>query len=152
MAYLLVVDDDEDFTLAVSEGLRLAGHEVHVEPHIGRALKTIEDRRPDLVVLDVMFPQGSSAGFELARTLRHEREELKSIPILMLTALGQRFPFGFGPGDIDGSSVPVDGYLEKPVDPDFLREEVSRLLARAGASGSPDGPGAERRETWRRRS
>jgi len=145
MPYILVVDDDEDFTLALSEGLRLAGHEVRVEPHVGRALEAIRARRPDLVVLDVMFPQGSSAGFELARTLRQEREELRSIPVLMLTALGQRFPFGFGPEDIDDSSVPVDGYLEKPVDPDFLREEVSRLLARAGASGRPDGPGAERR-------
>ena len=132
MAYLLVVDDDEDCTLAVSEALRLAGHEVHVEPHIGHALETIDARRPDLVVLDVMFPQGSSAGFDFARALRHEREDLKDIPILMLTALGQRFPFGFGPGDIDDSSVPVDNYLEKPVDPGFLREEVSRLLARAG--------------------
>jgi len=130
MAYLLVIDDDEDFAAAVSEALRVSGHEVSVEPDPARALKSMGERRPELVILDVMFPQGSSAGFEFARTMRHERAELRSIPILMLTAVGQRFPLGFGSRDIDEGSLPVDIYLEKPVDPDLLTREVARLLSR----------------------
>ncbi len=133
MAYVLVIDDDEDFATAISEALRAAGHEVRVEPDIERALKSMGERRPELVILDVMFPQGSSAGFEFARTMRHDREELRSIPILMLTAVGQRFPFGFSSRDIDEGSLPVDSYLEKPVDPDLLIREVSRLLSRDSA-------------------
>ena len=147
MAYLLVIDDDEDFALAVSEGLRLAGHEVRVEPDIGHAVMSMADRRPDLVILDVMFPQGSSAGLEFARSLRHDREEFRRIPILMLTALGQRFPFGFGSRDIGDGSLPVDTYLEKPVEPDVLAREVSRLLQPPAGSEPAGGSPPERRAT-----
>jgi len=136
MAYVMIVDDDEDFTFAVAEALRLAGHEVHVEPQVGRAVKTMKQRPPDLVILDVMFPQGSSAGFELARTIRQESQVLSSIPILMLTAVGRRFPFGFGSCDIDDQALPVDRYLEKPVDPAELTREVSRLLSGTIAGGA----------------
>jgi DNA-binding response OmpR family regulator len=132
MGYVMIVDDDEDFAVAAAEILRNAGHEVQTELQIGSAVESMEQRRPDLVILDVMFPQGSSAGFELARTMRHENEKLKGIPVLMLTAVGQKFPFGFGSRDIDDGSLPVDDYLEKPVDPDALADEVSRLLERTG--------------------
>jgi DNA-binding response OmpR family regulator len=137
MAYVLIVDDDEDFAVAAAEALRLAGHEVSIEPQIGRAVASMEERRPGLVILDVMFPQGSSAGFDLARTMRHENPRLHSVPILVLTAVGQKFPFGFGSSDIDGRSLPVDDFLEKPVAPDVLAETVSRLLD--GGSGEPCG-------------
>jgi len=134
MAHVMIVDDDEDFAVAAAEALRVAGHEVEIELKIGSAVESMEERQPDLVILDVMFPQGSSAGFELARTMRHEKEKLKAIPILMLTAVGQKFPFGFGPSDINDGSLPVDTYLEKPVAPDVLTAEVARLLEKAGTS------------------
>jgi hypothetical protein len=53
----------------------------------------------------------------------------------MLTAVNQMFPFEFGHGDIDGDSLPVDEFLEKPVDLDVLRDKVSALLEKAGAPG-----------------
>ena len=140
MAHVMVVDDDEDFAVAIAEALRVAGHDVHIQQQVRGAVAAMEERRPDLVILDVMFPHGSSAGFELARTLRHEHETLRGIPILMLTAVGQKFPFGFGPGDIDDDSLPVDNYLEKPVDPDTLTAEVARLLGRADPPAK-EGPG-----------
>ena len=140
MARVMVVDDDEDFAVAIAEALRVAGHDVHIQPQIRGAVAAMEERRPDLVILDVMFPQGSSAGFELARTIRHDHAALKTIPILMLTAVGQKFPFGFGASDIDDDSLPVDNYLEKPVDPDTLTAEVARLLGRADPPAK-EGPG-----------
>ncbi len=80
------------------------------------------------MVLDVMFPEDSSAGFELARIMRHENETLKMIPILMLTAINAKFPLGFGPKDIDSEWMPVTAFLEKPVDFDVLKGKVSKLL------------------------
>jgi DNA-binding response OmpR family regulator len=130
MAYLLIVDDDEDFAGATAMALRHAGHEVKIEVSPSRAVKTMGERRPDLVILDVMFPEDISGGFELARTIQHEDEKLRGIPILMLTAVNQRFPLEFGPGDIGSDCLPVADFLEKPVDLDVLCDEVARLLER----------------------
>ena len=80
MAYLLVVDDDEDFANASATVLRQAGHEVGVEQDTDSALKSITERHPDLVILDVMFPEDSAAGFSLARDM-HEDEKLTGVPI-----------------------------------------------------------------------
>ena len=141
MARVLIVDDDEDFTVAAAEMLRLADHEVAVEPRADAALARMREQRPDLVILDVMFPQGSSAGFEVARTMRADAF-LAGVPILMLTAVGQKFPYGFGPPDIDGESLPVDDFVEKPVEPEVLRSKVSALFAQAGARETTGEEGA----------
>jgi DNA-binding response OmpR family regulator len=128
MAYLLIVDDDEDFASTIATVLHSEGYEVHIELEIDSAVKSMEDRPPDLAILDVMFPEDASAGFALARMMRHEKEKLKNIPILMLTAINTKFPLGFGPKDIDDSWMPVTDFLEKPVDFDVLKDKVAKLL------------------------
>ena len=129
MAYLLIVDDDEDFASTTATVLRTEGYEVQVELDIDSAVKSMENKPPDLAILDVMFPEDASAGFGLARFMRHEKEKLKNIPILMLTAINTKFPLGFGPKDIDDSWMPVTDFLEKPVDFDVLRDKVAKLLS-----------------------
>ena len=129
MAYLLIVDDDEDFASTIATVLRTEGYEVQVELDIDNAVKSMENKPPDLAILDVMFPEDASAGFGLARFMRHEKEKLKNIPILMLTAINTKFPLGFGPKDIDDSWMPVTDFLEKPVDFDVLRDKVAKLLS-----------------------
>ena len=128
MAYVMIVDDDEDFAAAASTILRNAGHEVQIELDTESATKSMEKRPPELVILDVMFPEDASAGFELARTMRHYNEKLKDIPVLMLTAVNAKFPLGFGSRDIDDNWLPVSDFLEKPVDFDVLRDKVDALL------------------------
>jgi len=134
----MIVDDDADFAGAVAAALRNSGHEVNIELDTTGALKSMNDRPPDLAILDVIFPQGISAGFELARTMRRDNERLRNVPILMLTAVNQKFPLGFGLGDMNGESLSVDDFLEKPVDLDVLRNRVASLLARAGSAGSDE--------------
>jgi DNA-binding response OmpR family regulator len=129
MAYILVADDDEDFANAVATVLGHAGHEVEVAMEIQAAIDSMERRRPDLLILDVMFPEDSSAGFKLARTIRHFNEKLKSVPVLMLTAVNTRFPLGFGARDIDDQWLPVADFVEKPVDFAVLQERVEAVLA-----------------------
>lgn len=133
MAYLMIIDDDEDFATAVATVLRGAGHEVQIEPEASAAIPRMLARPPDLVVLDVMFPEDSTAGFHLARELRREARPLREIPILMLTAVNARYPFGFGAKDIDEDWLPVTDFLEKPVDLTVLAERVAALLARPGS-------------------
>jgi len=128
MPYLLIVDDDEDFASTTATVLREEGYDVQIELDIDSAVKSMESKPPDLAILDVMFPEDASAGFELARLMRHEKEQLKNIPILMLTAINTKFPLGFGSKDIDEEWMPVTEFLEKPVDFDVLREKVAKLL------------------------
>ena len=129
MAYLLIVDDDEDFAEASAIVLRSDGHEVKIELDIKSGEKSVQERYPDLLVLDVMFPESSSAGFDLARKMRLSGKELKDIPILMLTAVNTEFPLGFGSQDIGNDWLPVEDFLEKPVDFDLLKKKVSEMIS-----------------------
>jgi CheY-like chemotaxis protein len=131
MAYVLIVDDDEDFASAVATTLRSAGHDAQIMTTVTGAARSMEHRRPDLAILDVMFPEDASAGFALAREIRHHNETLRGIPVLMLTAVNQRFPLGFGPSDIDEEWLPVTDFIEKPTDLGFLARRVEELLAKA---------------------
>jgi DNA-binding response OmpR family regulator len=128
MAYIMIVDDDEDFTSAIATVLKNAGHEVSTESRTDQALQAMEARVPDLAILDVMFPEDASAGFELARSIRKKEEALKKMPILLLTGVNTKFPLGFGPNDIDEAWMPVTDYLEKPINFDVLVSKVSSLL------------------------
>ena len=135
MAYVLIVDDDEDFAQTTATVLRKQGHEVQIELDTQDAAESMQNNLPDLVVLDVMFPEDASAGFELARFMRHENEQLKAIPILMLTAINAKFPLGFGPKDINSEWLPVSDFLEKPVDFDVLLDKVAKLLGEGSTTG-----------------
>ncbi|MBM4037699.1 MAG: response regulator [Planctomycetes bacterium] len=132
MAYVMIVDDDEDFALATAMALRSDGHDVHVEVETGQAFDSMLERRPDLAILDVMFPESISAGFDLARTMRVNAQELKDVPILFLTALNQRFPLGLNTEDIEEVGLEANGFLEKPVEFDVLRRMVASLTCGSG--------------------
>lgn len=125
MAYILIVDDDKDFAGTVSRVLRQAGHEAAIELSTEGGLAGVEDRMPDLVVLDVMFPENDSAGFDMARTLRDLHPRIR---ILMLTAVNQRYPLGFSRDDMDQHWMPVTDFLEKPVSLKVLESKVADLL------------------------
>ena len=128
MAYILVIDDDKDFASAVETVLRDTGYEVHIEMDPDSAERSMKDRQPDLIILDVMFPENNVGGFEFCRKIRHFNEKLKNIPVLMLTAVNAKFPLGFSSTDIDDDWLPVEDFLEKPIDFDILLKKVSALL------------------------
>jgi DNA-binding response OmpR family regulator len=124
MAYVLIVDDDEDFASAVATVLGEEGYETATEHSPETVLARIQERRPDAIVLDVMFPENPSAGFELARAIQRTHPGL---PILMLTAVNQQFPLGFSNRDIDPTWLPITEFVEKPVDFQVLCEKMRTL-------------------------
>ena len=125
MAYVLIIDDDEDFSNAAAIELREAGYEVAEELSIAGGQASIAARKPDILLLDVMFPEDSAAGLKLAQTLH---KEVPTLPIILLTAVNQEFPLGFSKKDIDDVHMPVNDFLEKPVDLDTLCRTVSELI------------------------
>lgn len=127
-ACIMIVDDDRDFAESIALVVRNEGHEVEIEYDTDSAFERMQKKAPDLVLLDVMFPEDSSAGFKLARVMRHETEQLKLVPIIMVTAINAKFPLGFGPNDIDCEWMPVNDYLEKPVDVDVLKDKIAKIL------------------------
>ncbi|MGD0900292.1 MAG: response regulator, partial [Thermoguttaceae bacterium] len=88
----------------------------------------IQERRPDAVLLDVIFPENETAGFEVARSIRRNFGKL---PVLLLTAVNQSFPLGFSTRDLDPTWLPAVEFIEKPVDFSLLCEKVAGILASA---------------------
>ncbi|MGH9058204.1 MAG: response regulator, partial [Acidimicrobiales bacterium] len=81
---ILVVDDEEHITELVAMGLGYNGFEVERVASGRAALASVEGRRPDLIVLDVMLPDLD--GFEVAKRLRDAEGAGSRVPIIFLTA------------------------------------------------------------------
>lgn len=131
MSKILVIDDDPDIIEAVRMTLESAGHDV-MEAHSGKeGLAMVEKERPDLIILDVMM-ETHTEGFQVALKLRSpdpasKFATFKNIPILMLTAIHSTTPLRFEP-DID--YLPVELFVDKPIDPDDLIRKVDWVLHR----------------------
>jgi DNA-binding response OmpR family regulator len=125
MALIMIVDDDTNLAVVTSQVLWKNGHQVAIHSDPEAAFNCFKIRRPDLVILDVMFPENTSGGFDLARRIARES---KSTPILMLTAVNSCFQFGFSAKDIDQEWLPAVDFLEKPLDFEVLVSTVDRIL------------------------
>ena len=122
--YILVVDDDPDLVETVAMMLESRGFEV------GRAYdgiegeESIKERRPDLVILDIMMPRKD--GYVLCAELKADKKTA-DIPIVLLTAVGEAVPTTTYT-HADGMSTEADDYIPKPIDTDGLIEVINGLL------------------------
>jgi diguanylate cyclase (GGDEF)-like protein len=119
LSYLLFVDDDHIMLKMASAILSEAGHEVATASHGRDALTSLEQREPDLVVLDVDMPQ--MGGLDVCRVIK-SNPFTSRIPILMLTGRS-----GID-AKIEGFDAGADDYLPKPFHPRELKARVSALL------------------------
>ncbi|HEX8219174.1 MAG TPA: response regulator transcription factor, partial [Chloroflexia bacterium] len=121
---VLVVDDDSRILRLVRVNLERAGFEVDTASNGVAALDQFDARPPDAVVLDVTMP--GIDGFTLTRRIR----EISSVPIILLTAIGEQSQ------KVKGLDIGADDYLTKPFDPDELVARLRALLRRRVA-GAP---------------
>ena len=128
-AKILIVDDDVDLTKAMQTILESHDYTVLTAADREEGMEKIRTDKPDLAILDVMMSTWED-GFEMARELKKD-PELKKMPILILTSVKDRTGIDFKPTAGDPTWCPVDGFLDKPVEPDQLLEEVQRLLSDA---------------------
>lgn len=131
MAKIYIIDDEAEMTDSLSMILEAEGHTTACQNNADEAVENIAKFQPDLIILDVMFPNNNSAGFEIARRIRKHREILRDTPILMLSAINDRlFHRGtFSNEDIDEAWLPVDQFIDKPVNPQILINKVRELLS-----------------------
>ena len=128
MAKIMVIDDDVEHADDLSAMLKTADHAVATHDRIEGAIERLIEEKPDVLVLDVMFPEDASGGMSLAISIR-KQEELKALPIIMLTGVNQEFPLDLSAEDIDPEWMPVQEFIEKPVDLQVLLKKVDELLA-----------------------
>ncbi len=123
---VLIIDDDQDIREAFQAILESESYEVSTAVDKAEGMEKIKTDNPDLIILDVMMDTWQD-GFEMARELKKD-SELKEIPILMLTAVQGKTGIEFKSTAGDPNWLPVDGFLDKPVDPKTLLDEVKKLL------------------------
>lgn len=133
---VLVVDDDQSLVAFVRTALEVEEYEVIDADDGLTGLSRAHEDVPDLIILDVYLP--GESGFFVLRNLKSD-SKTKDIPVVMLTGIGRRLGIVFSTRDFyDFLGVEPDAYLEKPVDPIFLRLVTSRLLGMDPAVNGPE--------------
>ncbi|MCC7265421.1 MAG: response regulator transcription factor [Candidatus Latescibacteria bacterium] len=129
MAKILIVEDEPDILELLSYNLRQAGYEVFTAAEGEEGLRLAEEQIPDLVVLDLMLP--GMDGLELCRLLK-QRESLRRVPVLMLTAKAEEVD------RIVGLELGADDYVTKPFSPRELVLRIKAILRRGTAKPEED--------------
>jgi CheY-like chemotaxis protein len=123
---VLIVDDDPDITEAMKVVLENEGYQASSAGNSGIAREQLQNEVPDLIILDVMMTTPQE-GFGFSRWL-HQEERYRDIPVLMLSGVKDQTGIDFKSTAGDESWLPVTAFLDKPVKPDVLIEQVASLL------------------------
>ena len=125
-ARILIVDDDPDITEAMKVVLENQGYTVDSAKDGSEGMERIKAAKPDLIILDVMM-NTLSEGFLISRELKKD-PKYKHIPIMMVTSIKQKTGIDFETAAGDETWLPVEEYLNKPVNPEVLLDKVKTLL------------------------
>jgi two-component system phosphate regulon response regulator PhoB len=127
---VLIVEDEEDILALLQFNLIKTGYEVLCASCGEEGLALFEERRPDLVLLDLMLP--GIDGLEICRRLK-AKEESRDIPIIMLTARGEERDV------VQGLEMGADDYVAKPFSVKVLLARVQAVLRRNGGDKAAEG-------------
>ena len=128
MKRVYVIDDEQSIVESVSMILESKGYEVGAQNDDKDVVDNVVAFAADLVIIDVMLPEDSGAGFKMARALKAD-ERTAALPLLMLTAVNEAgiYVGKFSNKDRDEAWLPVQEFVEKPVDPEVLLAKVEAL-------------------------
>ena len=118
---ILIVDDEEDILELLRFNLSREGYHVISAATGEKALCIVQSEIPDLIVLDLMLP--GIDGLEVTRRLKSDNE-IKDIPIVMLTAKGEEADI------VTGLELGADDYITKPFSPRVLVARTRAVLRR----------------------
>ena len=118
---ILIVEDDKHISKLVKFNLEKVNYDCAVATTGEKALEALDARPVELIILDIMLP--GMDGFGICRAIK-EKEKLKNIPIIMLTAKGEEVDRIVGP------ELGADDYIVKPFSPRELVLRVKAILKR----------------------
>ena len=121
---VMVVDDEEDITFSVKNGLERLDTEFQVTC-VNSGTECLEllkkNQIPDLIIIDIMMPEMN--GWQLLNRIR-EKPDWKKIPLIFLTAKTDEFSKTFG-------KTLVKDYIEKPFDLNDLKTRIDEIIKKA---------------------
>lgn len=126
MGHILIVDDEVDIRELLKYNLEKEGHTTDVAENGAVALDRIRDRKPDLMLLDVMMPVMD--GIQTCETIKEDQTN-KDILICFLTARAEDY------SQIAGLEAGGDDYIAKPIKTKVLVSRINALLRRKSVTG-----------------
>lgn len=112
---ILILEDDPGISLSIKDELEYEGYTVYQAEDAAQGFRTIEEKTPDLIILDIMLPDMD--GYEICKRLRSEGTKT---PIIMLTVRDKEID------RVLGLELGADDYISKPFS---LRELLARIKA-----------------------
>ena len=117
---VLIIDDDKDILETTGALLEFEGFEIHSADTVEDGISMIETVHPDIILLDIMFPEKKTRGFEAAAEIKEKHPDL---PIIAFTAINREYAFDFTQEDIK-----ADEFVNKPVETEKLIELIEKLV------------------------
>jgi DNA-binding NtrC family response regulator len=105
---ILIIDDDQDILETMQALLEYEGFEIRSVDTVEEGMEVIGDYSPNVILLDIMFPEKKTRGFEAAGEIK---EKYPQIPIFVITAINREYAFDFAKDDIK-----AEEFINKPVD------------------------------------
>jgi len=127
---VLVVEDEKDIAELMALHLKREGLEVEIAENGEQALQFIDKQSFSLMILDWMLP--GISGLDLCKKVRQEKQNLRSTPILLVTARAQTTDI------VLGLEMGADDYITKPFDLSVFLARVRALLRRSQLSQKPE--------------
>ncbi len=120
---VLYVEDNVDNRILVRRILQAEGYTVLEAGNAAETLRVLQGQRPDLILVDINMPEVD--GYTLTSHLKAD-PELAAVPVIAITANVMR-------GDRERTlAAGCDGYIQKPIDVDYLPRQIARFLQRHG--------------------
>ena len=120
MQRILIIDDDEDIIETVGELLKYEGYEIESAITTEAGIEMLKNNPPDLVLLDIMFPDKKTKGFDAAAEIKNINANL---PLFVFTAINREYAFDFSKEDIK-----ADEFINKPIKLDRLVEKIKHYI------------------------
>jgi len=121
MKKILIVDDQDDIRELVKITLDIGDYDIIQASNGPTALELTKTQKPDLILLDVMMPEGGMDGFEVCKEIKNN-PEFSDTTIIMLTAKSQESD------KEQGLLSGADGYFTKPFSPLALMNKVDEIF------------------------
>lgn len=117
---LLIADDDPELVGILLKRLQVLECDIITASNGADALRTARERRPDVVILDVMMPQMN--GWEVCKAIKGDGD-ISETPVLMLTGIGENL------NELTSPLYGADDHVDKPFNFSELLFKIKRLLA-----------------------